>query len=319
MMKMKVSVILCTYSPTRYNDTLEALKSLKDQTYDNIEIILIIDSNIELYNRFCNDNELKKYTNLKIGLSQLKGLSNARNKGITLSTGNIIAFIDDDAIADKNWIFQIIKDYSDPHVIGVGGIIKPYWIGGITEWIPEEFYWTMGCSYKGQNLFKHYTRSNFGSNMSFRKEVFDYVGLFDNQFGLFGDEMRTGEETEFSIRALNTINNSKIVFDPDSIVFHRIYSFRKSLKFILKRCLSYGTAISHIGHLKNRIENKLGSTESSFIRYLFRYSYAERIIGLFTFQKSKKNFTNLIALTFFSFAVIIGFIFGKLGIAINKS
>lgn len=309
---MKVSVVLCTYSQTRYDDTLETLDSLRNQTYKNLEILLIIDRSLELYDKYKAEEKLRKYSNLKMGLSQLPGLSNARNKGVELSTGDIIAFIDDDAIAENGWIAQLVENYSNPDVIGAGGPMKPYWAGEAAQWIPEEFYWTMGCSYKSQKLSKHFVRSNFGSNMSFRREVFDLAGLFDDNFGLMGDVMRTGEETEFSIRALNTINNSKIVFDPAAVVYHRIYPFRKSPLFITKRCLCYGTAVAQMGDSKKQIENTLESTESSFMRYLVKSSYIDRIYEMVRLRDIRKNVLNLIALSFLTLTVGIGFAAGKI-------
>lgn len=310
---MKVSVVLCTYSQTRYNDTLETLDSLRNQTYKNLEILLIIDRNLELYNVYKTEEKLHKYPNLKIGLSQLPGLSNARNKGVELSTGDIIAFIDDDAIAESGWIAQLVESYSDPDVIGAGGPMKPHWAGEADRWIPEEFYWTMGCSYKSQKLSKHFVRSNFGSNMSFRREVFDLAGLFDDNFGLMGDIMRTGEETEFSIRALNSIKDSRIVFDPAAVVYHRIYPFRRSPLFIIKRCLCYGTAVAQMADSKKQVESTLESTESSFIRYLIKSSYIDRIYEIIRLRDVRKNALNLIALSILTLTVGIGFAVGKVG------
>jgi len=90
----KISVVICTHTFDRYSDTMDVIKSLNDQTYSNKEIILIIDRNKELYDKFRND--IKPYKDIKLGLSTLHGLSNARNKGVELSSGDIIAFIDDD-------------------------------------------------------------------------------------------------------------------------------------------------------------------------------------------------------------------------------
>jgi len=69
------------------------------------------------------------------------------------------------------------------------------------HWIPEEFYWAIGWFIYESREDKHCIRSNFGSNMSFRRDVFEKVGKFDDKFGLVDDLMRTGEETELSIRA----------------------------------------------------------------------------------------------------------------------
>ena len=262
---MKVTVIICTNAPERYLDIVGLIESLISQTYTNIEIIIIIDQIIELYNRFISDSFFSDNNKIIIGLSDYKGLSNARNTGVKFSSGDIIAFIDDDAIAKQDWVCNLLKNYSDPSIIGVGGMMKPLWVSGFARWIPEEFYWTIGCSYKSQCLSKCNVRSNFGSNMSFRREIFDVVGFFDPNYGLIDNNLRTGEETEFSIRALNRIIGSRIIFDPDCIVFHRIYQFRKSPIYILKRCYAYGVAIAKIEKYKIINDDSIKPVELTFI------------------------------------------------------
>lgn len=303
---LKVSVVVCSYSHERYFDTIETIESLVKQSYQNTEIILVIDRNLNLFKDFSKSDYLKSLNNIKIGFSNLPGLSNARNKGVELSSGDVIAFIDDDAIADTDWISNLIILYKEPQVIGVGGPMKPLWVSGRCTWIPEEFYWTMGCSYRSQQSTVHCVRSNFGSNMSFKSRIFKEVGLFDDGFGLVDNNMRTGEETEFSIRVLNKLKDSKIMYTPNAIVYHKIYKFRKSFSFLMKRCYGYGRAIVNIGNSKRLIDDQLESTETKFLNYLLKFSFRERL----------KNITdltvNIITIFIFCAAVLAGYTSGKL-------
>ena len=66
----------------------------------------------------------------------------ARNSGVTVAQGAVIAFLDDDAIAETNWLEHLAACYTDPHVLGVGGKIEPLWLVTRPAWLPEEFY---GC------------------------------------------------------------------------------------------------------------------------------------------------------------------------------
>jgi len=82
-----VSVVVCSYSHNRYLDAIETIESLVRQSYQNTEIILVIDRNLNLFKDFSKSDYLKSLNNLRIGFSNLPGLSNARNKGIELSSG----------------------------------------------------------------------------------------------------------------------------------------------------------------------------------------------------------------------------------------
>lgn len=298
----KISIVICTYTFDRYSDTIDVIKSLNEQTYFNKEIVLIIDQNTKLLDKF--KNALKSFKDIKIGLSTLHGLSNARNKGVELSSGDIIAFIDDDAVADNNWISILAKNYIHQSIIGVGGKIKPLWINNMAHWIPEEFYWAMGCSYKSQRDEKHFIRSNFGSNMSFSKDVFEKVGNFDSRFGIVGNLMRTGEETEFSIRATNNIKNSKIIFDPDAIVYHKIFNFRRSILYLSKRCYNYGYAM---GGINNTVGSD-GNVENSFLKFLIQKSYIDRIKKIIMMKDSITNTLQIFVITFFTICVGVGYL-----------
>lgn len=307
----KVSVIVCSHSHERYLDTIETIESLVRQSYQNIEIILVVDRNLSLFKDFNKSDYLKSLNNLRIGFSNLPGLSNARNKGIELSSGDIIAFIDDDAVADTDWISNLVVFYENPKVVSVGGSMKPLWISGEAKWIPEEFYWTMGCSYKSQKNTIHCVRSNFGSNMSFRRLVFSKVGLFSDEYGLIDNNMRTGEETEFSIRVLNTLNDSKIIYNPNAIVYHKIFKFRKSFAFLVKRCFGYGRAISNIGNQKKLVDNQLESTETNFLGYLLKFSLIERLKNIIRLNNIYTNTVNIITLLVFCIVVFGGFVSGE--------
>ncbi|MGB9927135.1 MAG: glycosyltransferase [Methanosarcina sp.] len=310
---LKVSVVVCTYSHERYFDTIETIESLVKQSYQNIEIILIVDRNVNLFKDFNTSDYLISLNNFKIGISNLAGLSNARNKGVELSAGDIISFIDDDAIADINWVSNLVACYKDSKIIGVGGPMKPLWITGIARWIPEEFYWTMGCSYKSQRTEPHYVRSNFGSNMSFRRIAFEKVGKFDDKFGLIDSNMKTGEETQFSIRVLNHFEEFKIIFTPEAIVYHKIYAFRKSLLFLIKRCYSYGYAIANIGQSKSKLDKKLESTENNFLKYLFFVSFVERLKNIIFLRNLSISISHIFSLFILTIAVGIGFVHKKFG------
>lgn len=286
---MKVSFVICTYNKELFNDTMECINSIIDQNYTDKEILLVMDKNDELYNMFTEN--LQKSVDILI--SEKKGLSEARNIGIKNMTGDIIVFIDDDATADKSHISNLIRNYEDENVIGVFGKILPK---GKPSY-PEELYWIGGFTNKGFPETRCEVRNGYGCNMSFRKEVFDKVGLFSTNFGRVGKKLVTCEETEFSIKALSSINGSKIIYDPSIIVHHKVHEYRQGLRYMIKRSYYEGMSKAHIDKLyKNKNGSKVLSTENTYLKYLFVNAIPSRIENMIVGRDVMNNIKDIISL-----------------------
>jgi GT2 family glycosyltransferase len=208
MVGLTVSVIICTYNRGRY--LARCLDSIKKQTYPNYEIIIV--------NGPSNDDTemvLQRYDNVKtIRQKTMNGLSFARNLGIVASKGDIIAFIDDDAVADKDWIRFLVQGYSDSSVGGVGGLvlspdgIKVQFDNGVID--------KCGISDPIRPMGKKAKPDEFnifmGTNCSFRRSVIDSVGGFDPYFRYYHDE------SDLCVRIIKI--GFKLVYSPESCVFH---------------------------------------------------------------------------------------------------
>src|SRR5205807_1866409 len=68
-----------------------------------------------------------------------RGLSDARNSGLAHATSDVVAFLDDDAVAAPNWIEALSAGYASDDVLGVGGRVQPDFDGGRPGWFPPEF------------------------------------------------------------------------------------------------------------------------------------------------------------------------------------
>src|SRR5438309_2313555 len=104
-----ISVIICAYTEERWMDLCAAVKSVKNQTLPATELILVIDHNPALLARSMTH---LAGPGVKIIKNERKrGLSGARNSGITVSQGDIIVFLDDDAEAEPDWLGQLQATY----------------------------------------------------------------------------------------------------------------------------------------------------------------------------------------------------------------
>lgn len=231
-----ISVIICAYTEDRWNDLTEAIESVKQQTLAPREIIIVIDHNPAL---------LKRVREQVSGVvvvenTEARGLSGARNSGIAVAQGQIIAFLDDDAIAMPDWLIQLSTFFTDPNMLGAGGSIHPLWIDKKPFWLPEEFYWVIGCTFRGMPQTVAAVRNLIGANMSLRRVVFDTVGGFCNEVGRVGTWPISAEENELCIRAHQLLPQSVFIYQPQAMVFHRVPNQRTRWHYFCVRCYAEG-------------------------------------------------------------------------------
>lgn len=234
----KVSVVICTHSSARLQLVRGAIASVLCQIRPAHEILVITDHNDALYAQLNVGNPGCSV----IANSGAPGLSGARNCGVASATGDIIAFLDDDAIADPDWIENLLRNYRDRRVLGVGGHIEPIWPGQRPGWWPEEFDWVVGCTYRGLPVTAAPVRNLIGCNMSFRRAAFDTCGGFSTDLGRIGSNASGCEETEFCIRAQAAFPLSHMLYDPAVRVQHRIDPERAGWRYFSKRCRAEGVS-----------------------------------------------------------------------------
>src|SRR5688572_6408497 len=138
---LDVSVVICAYSEERWPDLVAAVASARRQTVSAREVVVVVDHNHGLLERA--RVHLPDVT--VVENTSARGLSGARNSGVAAAQGAIVAFLDDDAVAAPDWLARLVAGYGDARVLGVGGAIDPVWGGNRPGWLPEEFFWVVGC------------------------------------------------------------------------------------------------------------------------------------------------------------------------------
>jgi glycosyltransferase involved in cell wall biosynthesis len=215
------------------------LESLRSQTYRSREIVVVVDHNRDLAAELRGSaDQSSMIVTENIGAN---GLSSARNAGIEHSKGEIIAFIDDDAMAEPRWLERLASYYGSERVLAVGGGIIPMWEGSRPRWFPEELLWTVGCSYRGLPAGGP-VRNVIGCNMSFRSGVFNEIGGFSDFVGRLGSQPTGCEETELCIRALRRWPGRQIIYAPEAVVLHHVPKERQTLRYVIRRSFSEGVS-----------------------------------------------------------------------------
>ena len=298
---VKVSVIICAYSLDRFTDILEAVSSALTQKPGPHEVIVAVDYHRELFEQLTH--ALPKEAFLVVNEGE-KGLSDTRNTGIRAATGNIIAFIDDDAAAQTNWLQNILQPFADPNTVAVGGRITPKWLEGTRpSWFPEELDWTVGCTYVGLPQNRSKVRNLIGCNMAFRAELFRSIGLFDNKFGRTSKNKGIGEDSEFCLRINRNIPNAQIVFEPTAVVVHKVPAWRATPTYIFRRSLDEGFHKSKLKRFFHHKNSDTLSKENTYLRFLIFTAIPRRLKTVYRFS----SFQQLSAIIMCIIATGIGY------------
>lgn len=307
------TVIICTHAINRYDDTLDSINSVLAQSHNAIEIIVVVDRNMEVFNRLRDAYNSIPSVSVMFN-DECPGLSGSRNLGIKRANGEFIAFLDDDAVADRHWLSSLLESYKDERVIGCGGPILPLWVSGKTHRIPEEFYWVMGCTYKGFRNEKRSIRSNFGSNMSFRKYAFDNDG-FNVNLGIV-DSKGVGEELEFSLRLLKKNPDCIILHVPESIVRHKIFEYRKSIKHLFSRSIQYGEGVGNHRKELEKLPAHVEKDDKNMMSFILLESVPIRIRSILRRETDDGGISDeliqLILVGFSSLLIVTGMIKGQI-------
>ena len=257
-----VSVVICAYTTRRWEDLRRAMESVLAQDDPVAELILVIDHCDELYalagERF-TDPAVTVLRN-----AEAQGLSGARNTGVAAASGDVVAFLDDDADADHDWTRTLVRHYQDDDVAGVGGYAAPVWPDARPAWMPREFDWVVGCSYIGQPTSLAPVRNPIGCNMSLRRSVLGVVGGFRSEIGRVGSTPVGGEETELCIRIRSTGASNTVLFDPEMRVQHHVSLDRTSPRYFVRRCYHEGLSKAVVTELAK--SQQALSAESAYVR-----------------------------------------------------
>lgn len=238
-----VSVVLCAYTLERWDDITAAVGSLRTQSRPVDEVLLVVDHNDELLQR-----ARAAFPDVRcLPNAETRGLSGARNTGVRAATGDVVAFLDDDAAAETGWVAGLLAPYDDPSVVGTGGRVLPAWRAPRPRWFPDEFLWVVGSSYAGLPEGRAEVRNPIGASMSFRRSVFADVGGFDAGMGRLGKDAAGCEETEFAIRARQA--GGRVVLEPASVCRHAVTPDRVTRRYFRRRCRAEGRSKALVSRL----------------------------------------------------------------------
>jgi glucosyl-dolichyl phosphate glucuronosyltransferase len=239
------TVIVCAYTERRWPDLVAAVGSVRAQTAAPAEVVLVVDHDEALLARA---RETLRGVRC-LANRERRGLSGARNTAIAAAGGDVLAFLDDDAVAEPEWLERLLAGYDDPRVLAAGGAVLPRWDAGRPPAFPPEFDWVVGCTYRGMPEAAGPVRNVIGANMSFRRDVLAAVGGFREDVGRVGAVPIGCEETELCLRARRRFPDGVVLYEPRAVVHHRVPAERASWRYFAARCYAEGRSKAQVCRL----------------------------------------------------------------------
>ena len=237
-----LSVIICTYNRDKYIYCV--LKSLAENTlpHDRYEIVLV-DNN-------CTDNTRSECDRFKQDFPDVvfryfvetnQGLSYARNRGIQESAGDVLVYVDDDALVNKEYL-RTYADFFDrmPEIEAAGGPIIPQYETEEPDWM-SHFTKALitGYKYLGSKE-KEFPKNDYpgGGNAAYRASVFEKIGLFNVELGRKGDSLVGAEEKDIFDKM--TTLGMRFFYLPNAILYHLIPEKKLSKDYFDRLTYSIG-------------------------------------------------------------------------------
>lgn len=307
---MEVSVVLCTYSIDMIEHFREAAESVLGQSYDSVELVVVVDGSTSVYERvedmYGGRSDVLLHRN-----ENNQGLLQSRNTGAKLAGGDIVGFIDDDAVADEKWVERLVQTYEDSEAIAVGGKMTPEWVAGKPVYLPQEFYWLVGVTHRGFADAPGEVRNTNGSNLSFQRDVFLSLDGFDPEIGgRKGDTNLQGGETELCAR-MQAEYGQGVMYNPAAEVDHKIFAYRTRVPWLLDRALWQGYSKRVMAALSPEDTGNELEEENDFARRLLFDFVPHRIRNLIK-SPNLEEFLQLLALISFTGTVGIGYLYGTI-------
>ena len=215
----RVSVVVCSYNGSRtIRDCLEGLRQVE---YPDFEVIVVDDGSTDATSAIAHEYDVR------VIRTENQGLSRARTTGMSAATGEIVAYIDDDARPDRHWLQYLAATFTSTDHVAVGGPnIAPRGDGPIAECVANAPGGPLHVLVTDR-VAEHIP----GCNMAFRKHALEAIGGFDPRFRVAGDDVDACWRL--------TERGGTIGFSPGAMVWHHR---RNSVRTYWKQQMGYGKA-----------------------------------------------------------------------------
>jgi len=241
---MKVSVVLCTHN--RCQSLAKTLNDLAASIFSEpIEWeVLVVDNNSSdrtkaVVEDFCRQCPAR----FRYLFEPHQGKSHALNAGVREAHGDVLAFLDDDVTVEPMWLQNLTSALFDGQWAGSGGRTLPTEAFLPPRWLPLNSTGVICGDFDLGDIAHELDRAPYGTNMAFRKEMFEKYGLFRTDLGPSPNPAipRPNEDTEFGRRLISA--GERLRYEPLAVVRHPVVRERITKEFLLSWWFDYGRAM----------------------------------------------------------------------------
>ena len=244
-----ISVAICTAGERSTLD--EALASVTSQALPptcTIELLVVDNSQTTTdFVRFAADAAAQgSPVPVRYVREPQRGLGFARNAAIEAAQGELVAFLDDDAVADPSWAANLVAAYRETGAAVVGGRVDPIWEVDRPGWLGDDLLGFLSIlDYGPDRSVCHYPHYPFGVTIAFRRTLLEHLGGFNTALGGGGAPTYLMDEIELCSRIERA--GQTIVYAPEARVRHLVPAGRTTRAFFLQRAAVLGRAAARVG------------------------------------------------------------------------
>ena len=234
---MVLSITVCTYNRVKF--LKNCLKSILDQTKGSpiIEINIIDNNSSDKTFDYIHEMQ-KKFTEINYFVEKKQGISHARNLSFKVCKGNFLAFVDDDAIINENWLKSLLGELKNQNEdIIYGGPIFPKFESEPKKWIDKDYFIR---KFKKNNGFlgKIKSKEGFsGGNMCISKNLFLRSDSFNTEIGMTGGNMGLGEEPDFFYKLVKKNKEVKLYNISEMSITHYEAEYKLKREYLKERII----------------------------------------------------------------------------------
>jgi glucosyl-dolichyl phosphate glucuronosyltransferase len=234
-----VSVVVCTRNRSRTLAESSAALLAIDYPPDRWEVVIVDNHSTDDTLAVAHEIARGRPDLVRVFEEPEIGLSATRNAGIRRARGEIIAFADDDAFPEREWLRALVEALLQENVLVAGGPVEPWFQGELPSWFGDRFLPYLAAWDRGTEAhpltYNEYPR---GNNIAFRRTVFEHFGDFSLQLGRAGASLLSCEETELCLRVER--GGGRILYAPKARIRHLTATGRITPDWLAQRFFAQG-------------------------------------------------------------------------------